>query len=43
LIRKDNLITLVGNWSKPPGEKGEDKKTAFSVHEEPISLSGDLE
>lgn len=40
---KDNLITLVGNWSKPPGEKGEEKKTAFSVHEEPISLSGEVE
>ena len=40
---KDNLITLVGNWSKPPGEKGEEKKTAFSVHEEPINLSGDVE
>lgn len=39
----DGLITLAGNWSKPPGEKGEDKKTAFSVHEEPISLSGDVE
>lgn len=40
---QDGLITLAGNWSKPPGEKGEDKKTAFSVHEEPISLSGDVE
>ncbi|HKR14192.1 MAG TPA: DUF3298 domain-containing protein, partial [Pyrinomonadaceae bacterium] len=39
----DGLITLAGNWSKPPGDKGEDKKTAFSVHEEPISLSGDVE
>jgi hypothetical protein len=40
---QDNLITLAGNWSKPPGEKGDDKKTAFSVHEEPINLSGDVE
>jgi hypothetical protein len=42
----DNLITLAGNWSKPAGdksEKGDDKKTAFSVHEEPINLSGDVE
>lgn len=39
----DGLITLAGNWSKPPGEKGDDKKTAFSVHEEPISLSGGVE
>lgn len=40
---QDNLITLAGNWSKPPGEKGDDKKTAFSVHEEPINLSGDVD
>ncbi len=39
----DGLITLAGNWSKPPGEKGDDKKTAFSVHEEPINLSGGVE
>ena len=39
----DGLITLAGNWSKPPGEKGEDKKTAFSVHEEPINFSGDID
>ncbi len=32
----DGLITLAGNWSKPPNEKGSDKKTAFSLHEEPI-------
>jgi hypothetical protein len=42
-VDADGLATLVGNWSKPPGEKGEDKKTAFSVHEEPIALSGDVE
>jgi hypothetical protein len=39
----DGLIRLAGNWSKPPGEKGSDKMTAFSVHEEPIALSGDVE
>ena len=39
----DGLITLAGNWSKPPGEKGSDKKTAFSVHEEPIAFTGDVE
>src|SRR5687767_1214209 len=40
---EDGLITLAGNWSKPPSEKGGDKKTAFSVHEEPINLSGDVD
>lgn len=39
----DGLITLAGNWSKPPNEKGSDKKTAFSVHEEPIAFTGDAE
>lgn len=39
----DGLVTIAGNWSKPPGDKNEDKKTAFSIHEEPISLSGDAE
>ncbi len=43
LDAKDGLITLAGNWSKPPSEKGGDKKIAFSVHEEPISLTGDVE
>jgi hypothetical protein len=40
---QDGLIRLAGNWSKPPNEKGSDKMTAFSVHEEPIALSGDVE
>lgn len=40
---QDGLIRLAGNWSKPPGEKGSDKMTAFSVHEEPIALTGDVE
>jgi hypothetical protein len=39
----DGLVTLAGNWSKPPSEKGGDKKTAFSVHEEPIAFTGDVE
>lgn len=42
-VDADGLITLAGNWSKPPGEKGEEKKIAFSVHQEPISFSGDVE
>ena len=39
----DGMITLAGNWSKPPAEKGSDKKTAFSLHEEPISFTGEVE
>lgn len=39
----DGLATLAGNWSKPPGEKDSDKKTAFSVHEEPITFTGDVD
>jgi len=39
----DSRVNLVGNWSRPPGEKGSDKQTAFSVHEEPITFSGDVE
>jgi hypothetical protein len=39
----DGLVTLAGNWSKPPGDKNADKKTAFSVHEEPISFTGEVE
>lgn len=39
----DGLIKLAGNWSKPPGEKGSEKKTAFSVHEEPIAFTGEVE
>lgn len=39
----DGLISLAGNWSKPPNEKGSDKKTAFSLHEEPIAFTGDVE
>jgi hypothetical protein len=40
---KEGLITLAGNWSKPPTEKDSDKKTPFSVHEEPISFTGDVD
>ncbi|HET6976740.1 MAG TPA: RsiV family protein [Pyrinomonadaceae bacterium] len=40
---KDGLITLAGNWSKPPDQKDSDKKTAFSLHEEPISFTGDVD
>ena len=39
----DGLVTVAGNWSKPPTEKGGDKKTAFSVHEQPISFTGDVD
>jgi len=39
----DGLATLAGNWSKPPSEKDSDKKTAFSVHEEPIAFTGDTD
>ena len=40
---QDGLIRLMGNWSKPPNEKGGDKLTAFSVREEPVALTGDVE
>jgi hypothetical protein len=39
----DGMIALAGNWSKPPGEKGSEKKTAFSLHEEPISFTGEVD
>jgi hypothetical protein len=41
--QSDGLITLAGNWSKPPSEKDSDKKTAFSVHEEPVTFTGDVD
>ena len=41
--KTDGLITLAGNWSKPLNEKGSDKRTAFSVHEEPIAFTGAAE
>lgn len=36
---EDGLDSIAGNWSKPGGEK----KTAFSLHEQPIALSGGAE
>jgi len=36
---QDGMITISGNWSQPEGQK----KTAFSVHEEPIAFSGGVE
>jgi len=39
----DGPITIAGNWSKPAGDKAADKKTAFSIHEEPIDLRGDVD
>lgn len=35
----DGLIAIAGNWTKPNG----DKKTAFSLHQEPIEFSGGVE
>jgi uncharacterized protein DUF3298/peptidoglycan-N-acetylmuramic acid deacetylase PdaC-like protein len=32
----DGLVAIAGNWTKPNG----DKKTAFSLHQEPIEFSG---
>src|SRR5262245_23540333 len=39
----DGPITIAGNWSKPAGDKAADKKIAFSIHEEPIDLSGEVD
>ena len=36
---EDGLISIAGSWTKP----NSDKKTAFSLHEEPIELSGGVE
>ena len=41
--KSDGVVTLAGNWSKPPNEKDSDKKTPFSVHEEPIAFTGDVD
>ena len=38
-IEPDTLISIAGNWSKPNG----DKKTAFSLHEEPIAFTNGAE
>lgn len=37
------MVSIAGNWSKPLNDKNADKKTAFSIHEEPISLTGEAE
>jgi hypothetical protein len=39
---QDGLATLAGFWSKP-NEKSYEKKTPFSIHEEPIRLTGEVE
>ena len=39
---QDGMAQLSGFWAKPNQKEGE-KTAAFSVHEEPISLSGDAE
>lgn len=39
----DGMVKIAGNWSKPEGDKAADKKTAFSIHEEPIYLTGDAD
>lgn len=39
---QDGAVKLAGFWSKA-NEKQSDKTTAFSLHEEPIALSGDAE
>jgi hypothetical protein len=39
----DGLVTLAGNWSKPLTEKDSAKKTAFSIHEEPVAFTGDVD
>jgi hypothetical protein len=39
---QDGTAQLAGFWSKPNPKEGE-KGAAFSVHEEPIALSGDAE
>jgi hypothetical protein len=36
---ESGLIAIAGNWNKPNSEK----KTAFSLHEEPIAFSGGVE
>src|SRR3977135_967913 len=37
--QEEGLASIAGNWSKPTGEK----KTAFSLHEEPIEFTGGVE
>jgi len=40
---EDGLVAISGNWSKPPADKGSDKKIAFSLHELPIAFTGNAE
>jgi len=40
---QDGTAQLAGFWSKPGQKEGDKNAAAFSVHEEPISLSGDAE
>ena len=37
--KEDGLVMIAGNWTKPNG----DKKTAFSLHQEPIEFRGGAE
>lgn len=37
--KDDGLVNVAGNWSKPNSEK----KTAFSLHQEPIEFTGNVE
>jgi hypothetical protein len=39
MVDNDGVANVAGNWSKP----NNDKKTAFSLHEEPIEFSGTVE
>src|SRR5262245_36530123 len=41
--KEDGLVNIAGNWSKPQGEKDAEKKTAFSIHEQPIFFSSDVD
>ena len=36
---EDGMINIAGNWTRPDG----DKKTAFSLHQEPIEFTGPVE
>ena len=38
-LNEEGLIDIAGNWNRPDGEK----KTAFSLHQEPIEFTGPVE
>ena len=40
---EEGRIKIGGNWTNPQGEKGSERLTAFSLKEEPIFFSGDVE